>query len=161
MHFQLICKSLYILDSVRSMAWPYYIENKKSRGLHNLVLKSSWVFFEYDFKVKKEILITLRASLMLVFSIWFKSSKNCCNKNRETPSWFFLSLAWLYFLRKDENLVATLIHALSVSNSSPILSLKPDGKIVLYTCIQYTSLAFKIGLVEIHSIPTLFFQVLQ
>ena len=36
--------------------------------------------------------------MMLVFSIWFKSFKNCCGKRRGTPLWFFVRLTQLCFL---------------------------------------------------------------
>ena len=39
--YDLGAKALYILDSIRSMAWWKYIENMKSEGLsHNFVINS-------------------------------------------------------------------------------------------------------------------------
>ena len=81
------------------MVWWWYIENMISGGLsHNFVLNSSWVIFKKEFFILQiEILIKLVASLMLVFSIFFKSFKNCCGKRRRTPLGFLLQLAGLYF----------------------------------------------------------------
>ena len=60
--------------------------------------------------------------------------------------WFFPRLAWLCFHGRYENLLATVLCVLSVSNSSPILSLRSRRKIFHNSCIQYLSLAFGICL---------------
>ena len=89
---ELGAKGLHILDSIKPMARWQYIEKMKSGELsHNFVVNSPCFLFCFFFflMLEIEILIKLGASLMLMFSIWFKSIKNCCSKRRGTPLWIY------------------------------------------------------------------------